>query len=139
MRGRMGTGLLAGVLGCGMAVAAEPVAPDSAEAVFARIDRDGSGQVDREEFRNAMLQRFARLDADGDGVLADGELPAQSMVAQVAADPSRVTFDQFHDAIAQVLARIDADGNGALSFAEFEAARTAARASSSTSPEGSPP
>ena len=147
MRGWTRTGLLACMAAFAGAVGAaeEPVPPAAEtadtrtpEAVFARLDRDGNGQVDAEEFRNAMLRRFARLDADSDGVLADGELPPQSMVAKVAADPSRVTFDQFHDAIPQVLLRLDGDGTGTLSAAEIDAARAAAQTTPSDAPQPEP-
>ena len=40
------------------------------------LDRDGDGQVTREEFAAPMNDHFARLDADSDGRLSTGELSA---------------------------------------------------------------
>jgi hypothetical protein len=42
----------------------------------ASLDRDGDGQVSREEFAAPMNEHFARMDADGDGRLSAGELSA---------------------------------------------------------------
>lgn len=38
------------------------------------LDKDGDGQVSREEFAAPMNDHFARLDANGDGRLSDAEL-----------------------------------------------------------------
>lgn len=42
----------------------------------ASLDRDGDGQVSREEFAAPMNDHFARMDADGDGRLSTEELAA---------------------------------------------------------------
>ncbi|HYC66955.1 hypothetical protein [Brevundimonas sp.] len=42
----------------------------------ASLDKDGDGQVSREEFAAPMNDHFARMDADGDGRLSTGELSA---------------------------------------------------------------
>jgi hypothetical protein len=42
----------------------------------APLDRDGDGQVSREEFAAPMNDPFARMDADGDGRLSTEELSA---------------------------------------------------------------
>lgn len=41
------------------------------------LDRDGDGQVTREEFAAPMNDHFARLDSDGDGRLSTAELSAR--------------------------------------------------------------
>ncbi|MDY6923823.1 MAG: hypothetical protein SWI22_07695 [Pseudomonadota bacterium] len=40
------------------------------------LDKDGDGQVSREEFAAPMNDHFARIDADGDGRLSTAELSA---------------------------------------------------------------
>jgi len=40
------------------------------------LDKDGDGQVTREEFTAPMNDHFARMDTDGDGRLSGGELSA---------------------------------------------------------------
>lgn len=40
------------------------------------LDRDGDGQITREEFAAPMNDHFARMDANGDGRLSTGELAA---------------------------------------------------------------
>ena len=66
----------------------EPPAPPSPPEVHARfmmmgprghvaMDRDGDGQVTREEFTTPMNEAFARMDRNGDGRLAGDELDAR--------------------------------------------------------------
>lgn len=43
----------------------------------AAMDRDGDGQVTRDEFTTPMNEAFARMDKDGDGRLSGEELPAR--------------------------------------------------------------
>lgn len=57
--------------------------PDVRAQVFIRgadgpgsLDKDGDGQVSREEFSAPMNDHFARMDKDGDGRLSSGELSA---------------------------------------------------------------
>lgn len=61
----------------------EPPAPPAPPEVHTRVmvmgphgslDRDGDGQVTREEFAAPMSDHFARLDKDGDGRLSADEL-----------------------------------------------------------------
>lgn len=40
----------------------------------AAMDRDGDGQITRDEFTAPMVEAFARLDADGDGRIAADEI-----------------------------------------------------------------
>ena len=44
------------------------------EGGHASLDKDGDGQVSREEFAAPMNDHFARMDTDGDGRLSAGEL-----------------------------------------------------------------
>ena len=97
--------------------------PRTSTAIFERIDRDGSGSIDPEEFRNAMTHRFGRLDANQDGVLLGDEIPVHGIVASHAGDAERITREDFQAAIPQTLERIDSNHDGALSLDEFRAVR----------------
>ena len=118
------TSLLIGAGGVG-AVDPPPAAerPRSTEAVFDRIDRDGSGWIDPEEFRNAMTRRFERLDADGDGVLLGDEIPPHGIVAAQADNPHRITREDFQAAIPRAIEHADGNRNGVLSLDELRAVR----------------
>ena len=48
----------------------------------AAMDRDGDGQVTRDDFLAPMDEAFARMDKDGDGRLAGDELPARSVAGE---------------------------------------------------------
>ncbi len=97
--------------GDGLVTQAELEAHRSAR--FTEIDADGNGEVSLEEFQSHAQARsseraaemFARLDADGDGVLSRDVLEAQGGRRGGGA----------------LLERIDSDGDGAISEAEFEA------------------
>lgn len=65
----------------------DPPAPPTPRETFTRVmvmgpdgpgslDKDGDGQVSREEFAAPMNDHFARIDADGDGRLSTEELSA---------------------------------------------------------------
>lgn len=65
----------------------DPPAPPAPRETFTRVvvagpdgpgtlDKDGDGQVSREEFAAPMNDHFARIDADGDGRLSTDELSA---------------------------------------------------------------
>ncbi len=65
----------------------DPPAPPAPRETFTRVmvvgpdgpgslDKDGDGQVSREEFAAPMNDHFTRIDADGDGRLSAEELPA---------------------------------------------------------------
>ena len=71
----------------------------SAEA-FARMDANGDGVLDRTDRDARRQERFARRDANGDGALSPADRDARRKAA----------FE-----------RLDADKSGALSLAEFSA------------------
>ncbi len=73
---------------------------------FERIDADGNGRIDRQEFAAAGDARFAWLDADGDGVITLAEVEEKAR----------------RERAARRFERIDADGDGAVTRAEFTAA-----------------
>jgi len=40
-----------------------------------RADADGDGRITRAESRAAVAERFARMDANGDGMISEDERP----------------------------------------------------------------
>lgn len=93
----------------------------AAEARFAEFDTDGNGEVTEEEFIARAEARaaeraagmFARLDADGDGVLSRDALEARGR-----GNGGRM---------ARMIERFDADGDGGLSAEEFATLRAEMR------------
>lgn len=93
----------------------------AADARFAEIDANGDGDVTEAEFlahaeANAATRAariFARLDADGDGVLSRDVLEARG--------------GKRMGGLERLIDRFDADGDGGLDEAEFETARAELR------------
>lgn len=73
-----------------------------ASEVFARLDANGDGRLDRADRDARRQERLARRDANSDGQLTQADRAARRQA---------------------LFARIDADGNGAISVAEFSAQR----------------
>jgi len=89
MKDRWGLSAAAAVLAMATASAgthahaqAEKSVEVTSERILQRMDRDGDGKVGEEEFRNAMMRRFAAADANRDGVLSRDEVPTHSVVVQ---------------------------------------------------------
>lgn len=91
------------------------------EARFQHMDRDNSGGISFEEFRNAMSRRFGRLDRDGNGVLAGDELRRYH---GPNGDHS-LTLAEYQDSLPGIFSARDANGDGAISLEEMLAARQA--------------
>ena len=72
------------------------------EMTFEMLDVDGSGEIDTTDLDAMRAERFAALDADGDGAVTEEEF-----VAQAQRDAA--------ERAAQMFARMDADGDGLLS------------------------
>ena len=84
---------------------------------FAQLpqDTDGDGLVSREEFMQRSAERFARLDANGDGYLSLDEMRAMRQSMREGMRGAMRGGDVLRD--------LDADGDGALSLAEIQARR----------------
>jgi len=113
------------------------------ERMFERLDSNGDGAIDADEFRAAGLMRFDRRDADGDGFLDKAEFTAPRerpegapelseaqqerraewharMFSHLDADEDgRVSADEAETAHAQMFARLDADGDGRIAREEM--------------------
>ncbi len=109
-------GLLASMIP--LALAAPAMAQDGRGfgpgMVFSELDLDGDGALTLQEMQGAAEGRWARADADDDGLVTRDELIAQAMA-------------QAETRIDQMFERADTDGDGAISTAEIEAMREARR------------
>lgn len=113
----------------GQEAPSSPVAPSGspAEGVQANpADSDGDGKVSRDEFLagpagqgspERAAERFARLDANGDGFLDAADREARAR--QAAEEP---------DLIAQLFTQIDLNQDGTLDLDEFRAHQSTLRA-----------
>lgn len=98
------------------------------KAIVTRMDRDGDGKIGSEEFRNAMMRRFASADADGDGVLKGDEVPQHSVTMQKSTDTAGdVTLEAFSGSLQQVFGTFDTNKDGLLEGDEIEAFAQARR------------
>ncbi len=70
---------------------------------FDRLDQDGNGRVDRDEFAAAGKFRFGKMDVDGNGIITLAELEEHAR----------------RDRIAKRFERMDADGDGQVTTGEF--------------------
>ncbi len=125
------------------------------ERMFAKVDTDGSGSVDKSEMQT-MLKAIAskngeslgsadelmtEMDRNGDGSLSSDELDA-GMKSLLPAPPSTVDFAQQHGrtgsgAADDLFAALDADGDGTIGKAELSA--VVSGPPPGPPPEGAPP
>lgn len=75
---------------------------------FATLDTDGNGEITLEDLDAARDNRFAEMDANGDGQVSEAEFIAH---AQTRAG----------ERASEMFARLDADGDGSLSRDVLEA------------------
>lgn len=95
---------------------------DTAKALLERMDRNGDGKISFEEYRNAMVRRFAARDRNEDGVLEGDEFPKEWLAgADVKASTGKVTWDQFASELRLVFDRFDVNKDGQLDAAEIAA------------------
>jgi hypothetical protein len=109
--------------------APEPAAPRAMKA-----DTNGDGALSRAEFIARAEARFARIDADRNGVLTREERRAAKLAARAARGERRAGAAQMGaggaarmggggggGGGARMLARLDGDKDGRVSLAEFQA------------------
>ncbi|MGH8026568.1 MAG: EF-hand domain-containing protein [Pseudoxanthomonas sp.] len=94
----------------------------SVERILQRMDRDNDGKLSFEEYRNAMTRRFHRLDADGDGFLAQKEIPKE-WLAVGAADlaDGKVSAEEFASGLRPAFDGFDLDNDNSLNNEELAA------------------
>jgi hypothetical protein len=87
-----------------------PPSPDSPRTYLQRMDANGDGRVDEDEYVAYMSRGFASMDTDGNGVLEGDELPPGA---------HRVTLAQFEQSLRAAFHRQDANHDGTLDAAEL--------------------
>ncbi len=87
--------------------------PGRAGDYLQRMDTDGDERVSLAEYQAWMGYAFARMDRDGDGVLAPGELPGGK--------GEQVSLETHRERLAARFQRQDRDGDGYLDAAELTA------------------
>lgn len=89
--------------------------------ILQRMDRSGDGNVSEEEFRNAMMRRFAAADANRDGVLSNDEVPTHSVVIQNSErGGGQVKLEDYSASLKTVFDQYDADRDGQLAGDELD-------------------
>ena len=125
-------GALALVSGAVLAKSADP-----AERIrFTELDRDGDGQITREEMMAQRSAHLERADTNGDGLLSVAEIEAMAferakrraerMVERLDANgDGMISMDELRTnaRFYKRFDRIDRDSNGTISEDEFEQAR----------------
>ncbi len=94
-------------------LAAGAHAQDSRAAYLAFFDCGGDGRVGEAEYVQYMSRGFARMDANGDGVLQTDELPGRRGEA--------ISLAAFQDNLRRQFHRMDRNGDGWLDAAELTA------------------
>ena len=85
-------------------------APASPRAYLQRMDSNGDGRVDEDEYVAYMSRGFARMDTDGNGVLEGDELPPGAR---------RITRAEHQQALRAAFRRQDSNHDGFLDAAEL--------------------
>ena len=98
---------------------------------FDRLDQDGNGRVDRDEFAAGGKFRFGKMDMDGNGIITLAELEDHARRDRIAkrfermdADNNgQVTTEEFAEAGAKLFQRLDENEDGYLSKGELKRPR----------------
>lgn len=132
----MGVALLLCITSAAAAEKADAGEPgDTRARVLTRMDRNGDSKISFEEYRNAMLRRFAARDKNNDGVLDGNEFPREWLAGSAEeAAQQKVTLDDFGAELETTFKRFDANGDGELEGAELDAFISARRAQEEAKP-----
>lgn len=98
---------------------------------FDRLDQDGNGRVDRDEFKAGGKFLFGKMDVNGDGVITLAELEEHERAERIAKrfehmdgdGDGKVTTNEFAQAGAKLFQRLDENEDGYLSKGELEKRR----------------
>jgi len=88
-------------------------AQDSRTEYLRFFDRNGDGKVSLAEYVQYMSRGFARMDANGDGVLEPDELPG--------ARGEAISLEAFQDNLRRQFRRLDRNHDGTLDAHELTA------------------
>lgn len=94
----------------------------TADALFAVLDADGNGRIDRPEWQTHKMAIFYRRDVNNDIQLSRGELPglAQDRFSEADFNMNGVLSGyEFNQAAFSQFDKADTDGDGSLSESEF--------------------
>lgn len=119
---RIATAALALIL-VGAAARADHHEPSEAQKAFAQADRDGSGDIDREEFHLRLVDLFFFVDLDRDGFVEHEELAKVTLVKQDMSETDRngdgrISLHEFVEARFILYRQTDANGDGRLALEE---------------------
>lgn len=108
----------------GAAAAQEGAAPDqnqnpqreqALQRLLQQVDKNGDQAISTEESKAAQRQRFAALDASGDGALTQQEFLAPLAAAEIPADRKA----RIEAVMVEAFVAMDEDKNAGVSEAEF--------------------
>jgi Ca2+-binding EF-hand superfamily protein len=100
-----------------------PVPPDL-RAAFKAADKNGDGRLDREEFRQAVIEGFYFRDKERKGYLTADQLPEASRAAFNEANvkrDGRLTLQEEVNATLKDFDAADVNKDGVLTYEELEA------------------
>lgn len=101
---------------------------DFAQHILGRVDTDKDGKISKAEFDAEGAKMFAKLDENGDGKIADSEMPQRhaakfggKMFDRMDADnDGKVTKAEFQAAGEQMFQRMDKNGDGVIEKGEMQ-------------------
>jgi len=120
----LGTAALTLALGATRVGAQTDAVPPDLRAAFKAADKNGDGRLDREEFRQAVIEGFYFRDKERKGYLTPDQLPEASQDAFNAADvkhDGRLTLAEELNALLKDFEAADVDKDGTLTYEEVEA------------------